>query len=86
MGFKQPRLRSTTEDALACMEKHHIDAIAMDQSEVFADLDAHVEKNCPTMLRFDVEDTPEVIEKYGDSFNPKNGATAGIFPWHLCHQ
>lgn len=59
MGFKQPRLRSTTEEALACMEKHHIDAIAMDQGELFADLDAHVEQNCPTMLRFDVEESPE---------------------------
>lgn len=59
MGFKQPRLRATTEEALACMEKHHIDAIAMDQGDVFADLDAHVEKNCPTMLRFDVEESPE---------------------------
>ena len=58
MGFKQPRLRATTEEALACMEKHHIDAIAMDQG-AFADLDAHIEANCPTMLRFEVEDTPE---------------------------
>ncbi len=59
MGFKQPRLRATTEEALACMEKHHIDAIAMDEGSAFADLDAYVEENCPTMLRFAVEDTPE---------------------------
>ncbi len=58
-GFKPPRLRTTTEDALSCMEKHHIDAIAMDATETFAGLDAFVEENCPTMLRFAVEDTPE---------------------------
>lgn len=58
MGFKPPRLRATTEEALLCMEKHHIDAIAMDEG-AFADLDAHVEANCPTMLRFEVEETPE---------------------------
>ena len=59
MGFKQPRLRATTEEAIACMEKHHIDAIAMDPGEAFADLNAHVEQNCPTMLRFEVEENPE---------------------------
>lgn len=59
MGFKQPRLRATTEDALACMEKHHIDAIAIDGAEAFADLEAHIENNCPSMLRFAVESSPE---------------------------
>lgn len=59
MGFKQPRLRATTEEAIACMEKHHIDAIAMDPGEAFADLNAYVEQNCPTMLRFEVEENPE---------------------------
>jgi len=63
MGFKQPRLRATTEEALACMEKHHIDAIAVDETEAFADLNAHIEANCPTMLRFAVEATPEEQQK-----------------------
>jgi len=58
-GFKQPRLRATTQEALECMQKHHIDAIAMDCSDTFADLDAHVEEHCPTMLRFAIEETPE---------------------------
>ncbi len=62
MGFKQPRLRATTEEALACMEKHHIDAIAMDEG-AFPELDAHIEANCPTMLRFEVEETPEEQRK-----------------------
>ncbi len=59
MGFKPPRLRATVEEALACMDKHHIDAIAMDQGDAFAELETFVEQNHPTMLRFDVEDTPE---------------------------
>lgn len=63
MGFKQPRLRATTEEALLCMQKHHIDAIAIDDTEAFADLDAHIEANCPTMLRFAVENTPEEQQK-----------------------
>ncbi len=63
MGFKQPRLRATTEEAILCMQKHHIDAIAVDDSEHFADLNAHIEANCPTMLRFNVESDPEEQRK-----------------------
>ncbi len=58
LGFKQPRLRTSTQEALACMEKHHIDAIAMDEG-AFADLDAFVADRYPTMLRFQLEDTPQ---------------------------
>lgn len=59
MGFKQPRLRANAEEAIACMQKHHIDAIAMDEEGAFADLDAYVQEKYPTMLRFTVEGTPE---------------------------
>lgn len=59
MGFKQPRLRETTAEALECMEKHHIDAIAVDDVPAYADLNAHVNEQCPTMLRFPIMDTPE---------------------------
>ena len=30
LGFKPPRLRQTTQEALECMQKHQIDAIAVD--------------------------------------------------------
>ena len=59
MGFKQPRLRATTAEALECMEKHHIDAIAVDDAPAYADLNVHVDEQCPTMLRFPIMDTPE---------------------------
>lgn len=59
MGFKQPRLRQSTAEALECMEKHHIDAIAIDDSAAFEDLNAFVDEHCPLMLRFPIMDTPE---------------------------
>lgn len=59
MGFKQPRLRQSTAEALECMQKHHIDAIAIDQSEAFNDLNAFIDEHCPVMLRFPLMDTPE---------------------------
>lgn len=59
MGFKQPRLRANAEEAIACMQKHHIDALAMDGEGVFAELDAYAQEKYPTMLRFAVEDTAE---------------------------
>lgn len=59
MGFKQPRLRATTAEALECMGKHHIDAIATDGSSAFDDLNRYVDEQCPMMLRFPLADTAE---------------------------
>lgn len=59
MGYRPPRVRKTTEDALQCMQKHHIDAIAIDDDPAFADLRAHLDAHCPTMPIFELADTPD---------------------------
>lgn len=63
MGFKEPRLRQTTAEALECMEKHHIDALAIDDSPAFSDLPAAVEARYPVMLRFPIMETAEAQMK-----------------------
>ena len=52
LGFKPPRLRQTTQEALECMQKHQIDAIAVDDGPAFDELNRFVEEQCPAMLRF----------------------------------
>ncbi|MBP3542429.1 MAG: hypothetical protein J6K72_11560 [Clostridia bacterium] len=59
MGFKPPRLRVSTADALECMQKHSIDAIAIDETPAFDDLRRHITEKCPTMLRFPIMETAE---------------------------
>lgn len=60
MGFKPPRLRQTTQEALECMQKHQIDAIAVDNDPAFDELNRFVEEKCPAMLRFPIDQTPDV--------------------------
>ena len=38
LGVKPPRVRETVEDAVECMKKHPIDAIAVEDAPVFAPL------------------------------------------------
>lgn len=45
MGFKPPRIRKTTADAIECMGKHHIDAIGIDEG--FSELDSWMDTNQP---------------------------------------
>ncbi len=59
MGFKPPRLRQTTQEALECMQKHQIDAIAVDNDPAFDELNRFVEEKCPAMLRFPIDQTPD---------------------------
>jgi hypothetical protein len=54
MGFKQPRLRSTVDDAIECMRKHHIDAIAIGNEPDFADLTSWLDANAPDMPIFEI--------------------------------
>ena len=49
MGFKPPRLRQTTQEALECMQKHQIDAIAVDNDPAFDELNRFVEEQCPAL-------------------------------------
>lgn len=52
MGYKQPRIRTSVEDAIACMHKHHIDAIAIDDDADFEPLYAYLDENAPDMPIF----------------------------------
>lgn len=69
LGFKPPRLRENTQEALECMSRHQIDAIAMDPSPALDDLRAYLEEKCPTMLRFPLasgcEEQEEIVRELG---------------------
>ena len=54
MGFKQPRLRKTVDEAKECMKKHHIDAIAIDSDPDYAELDAYLDECAPHMPIFEI--------------------------------
>ncbi len=67
MGFKPPRLRKTVEEAIECMYKHHIDAIAVDTEPDYAQLEQWLEENAPDMPIFaitqDVDRQTETIRE-----------------------
>lgn len=54
MGFKTPRLRKTVADAVECMHKHHIDAIAIDDEPDYAELEQWLNSNAPDMPIFEI--------------------------------
>lgn len=55
MGIKPPRIRSTVNDAIECMHKHHIDAIAVDASPAFETLLPYLDEHFPDMPIFAIE-------------------------------
>ena len=59
MGYKPPRIRHSAEDAIECMHKHHIDAIAMDDDAEFASVDAFLDEKYPSIPIFQVEENAE---------------------------
>ncbi len=59
LGFKPPRLRFTVEDAVACMGKHHIDAIAMDCAPAFDRLRSWLDEHDPDMPIFQIAQSAE---------------------------
>lgn len=59
MGFKPPRLRRTAEEAIECMRKHHIHAIAMDETPSFAPLMSFLDENHPSMPIFKIEENKQ---------------------------
>ncbi|MEF9879106.1 MAG: hypothetical protein RSE58_05670 [Clostridia bacterium] len=59
LGFKPPRIRSDMDEAVECMHKHHIDAIALDKSPALEGLEAYLTKECPNLPIFAIEATPE---------------------------
>lgn len=52
MGFKPPRVRKTFVEALECMQKHHIDAIGIDDD--FPQLNQWLDENQPYIPIFKV--------------------------------
>lgn len=67
MGFKPPRLRRTVAEAVECMQKHHIDAIAIDDEPDFAELAHWLDSHAPDMPIFeistDAENQMEIIRE-----------------------
>ena len=59
MGYKPPRVRTSVEDALACMDKHHVDAIALDEDEALAALKVFLDENKPSLPIFSIESNPK---------------------------
>lgn len=59
MGIKPPRLRSSVEEAVECMHKHPIDAIAVDDAPAFEALYAYLDEHYPDMPIFQIERTAQ---------------------------
>ena len=58
-GFKPPRLRTTADEAMECMQKHHIDAIAVDPSSGLDELTAWLDDQHPELPMFGIETDEE---------------------------
>lgn len=54
MGYKPPRLRNTVDAAQECMQKHHIDAIAVDGDPAFAPMNDHLDRHYPLLPIFEI--------------------------------
>jgi len=59
LGFKPPRIRTTTQEAIECMRKHHIDAIAVDSSASFDDFMTYLDEQYPNVPLFQIADTAD---------------------------
>ncbi len=59
LGFKPPRLRNTAQDAMECMKKHAIDAIAVDNAPAFEELRTCLDEQYPDMPMFQIASSQE---------------------------
>ncbi len=59
MGFKPPRVRSSVEDAMECMKKHYIDAVAVSESPAFERLLPYLDAEHPHTPLFEIAKTEE---------------------------
>ena len=59
MGYKAPRIRSSAEDAIACMKKHHVDAIAVGNDAEFEPVLRYLDEKEAHMPIFQIKDSPE---------------------------
>jgi len=54
LGFKPPRIRTGMEDAVECIHRHHIDAIAVEDSPAFEDFRAYLDEHFPNVPLFEI--------------------------------
>lgn len=59
LGFKPPRLRSTAEEAVECMHRHHIDAIAVEHVPALEELYSYLDEHYPDMPMFQIAQDEE---------------------------
>ena len=55
MGYRKPRVRTSVEDALECMQKHHVDAIAVEEDAALAPLNVYLDEEKPDLPIFQIK-------------------------------
>ena len=58
-GFKPPRIFSTVEEAVECMNNRHIDAVAVEASPAFDGFISFLDEKYPNIPLFDIAATEE---------------------------
>jgi len=57
LGFKPPRIRMSMEEAVECIHRHHIDAIAVDETPAFEGFLAYLDEHFPNVPLFQIAPT-----------------------------
>ena len=64
LGFKPPRIRENAQEMRECMQKHAIDAIAVDPSMAFDNVREIIDREYPTLPIFLLSDNAETQMAY----------------------
>lgn len=59
LGFKPPRIRTNLEEAVECIHRHHIDAIAVEPNPVFDGFVAYLNEHFPNTPLFQIASSDE---------------------------
>jgi len=59
LGFKQPRIFGTAEEAVECMNSRHIDAVAVEASPVLEGFIAYLDEHYPNLPLFQIAPTAD---------------------------
>ena len=54
LGFKPPRIRTDMAEAVECIHRHHIDAIAVDENPAFDGFIAYLDEHFPNVPLFQI--------------------------------
>ena len=54
LGFKPPRIRSSMEEAVECIHRHHIDAVAVEEKPIFAGFLTYLDEHFPNVPLFEI--------------------------------